>query len=301
VLALSIALRGHEAWVGREGGIDVFDVADPRKPSQVESIRMRADVEAVAFRGDHVLAAAGSRGLYVLDARDLEHPTVVSRSDEAGRARDLLVVGDVVWVAGHRDGIAVFDLRRPEHPLRVATISTTGEVRELAMSPEGSRVAVAEGAAGVRVLDASRPDAPRVETVVRDAEGALGVAWAGERLVVAAGRRGLLVYPPRRNRLERPAVVPAENDVVAVAVAGRHALAVDRSVGLRVVDLEVDPPREIARAVLPRGASGERIAYRDGIAFLPAGRGPLAIVDVSVPDAPELVHPGKRELRIRFP
>jgi len=298
-LNLSVALRDGQAWVGGKGGVEVYDVREPDRPVHVERIRLRATVEAVAFRGDQALLAVGSHGLYVLDVADLEQVALVARFDGPGRVRDVMLVGDQVWIAAQRQGLSVVDLRFPEHPLTVATVSTTGEMRALAR--DGDRVAAAEGQAGVRIFDASRPGSPRIETVVRDAEGALDVAFAGGRLLVAAGRRGLLVYPASSARLERPQSVPAIDTAIAVTFADGLALVANHDAGLQVIDLDGDAPRETARVDLPRNHSVESVVYRDGFAFVAAGQGPLAIVDLREPTEPRVVFPAGRKLRVRFP
>jgi hypothetical protein len=180
----------------------------------------------------------------------------------------------------------------------VATFSTTGEARSLAL--HGGRVALAEGSGGVRIFDASRPRVPRVETTLRDAEGAVDVAFVAERLLVAGGSRGLLVYAARPGRSDRPRELAAVEAVTGVTGAGALALVVDAGAGLRIVDPATDPPREVAHVALPRRHAAASVAHANGLAYVACDGGPLAIVDVTRPAEPELVFPVDRQLRIRL-
>jgi hypothetical protein len=195
----------------------------------------------------------------------------------------------------------VVRVTEPSRPLLVATVPSSGDLVALALGD--GILAAAEKQAAVRLFDVSRPDNPRpIADLGREAEGARDVALAGSRLLVAAGRRGLLAFDVTKASDPRPAGSLAwEGSAAVVTVHGGLALVGCGGAGLRVVDFRSGAPVTLAELRLPRGLPAGRMSVAEEMAFIAGDVGGLAVVDLAEPAVPRAVHPPGRTLTLRGP
>jgi hypothetical protein len=168
----------------------------------------------------------------------------------------------------------------------------------------GNRLATAEGSGGVRLFDVEHPRTPARLRNPRDAGGARDVAFAGELLLVAAGRRGLLVYrlDPERGPT-RVGEIPTERAARGVvALDDATALVSCGSAGLLLVDLgDPDAPRVRSTLQLPRGYPAGRVALDGSLAFVACDVAGFAVVEFADPTNPVVLLPRLRGMRVLFP
>jgi hypothetical protein len=150
----------------------------------------------------------------------------------------------------------------------------------------GTLAYVADGEAGVRVIDVASPAAPREIGFVDTPGYAWGVFLAGSRLYVADGAAGLRILDVAEPAAAREvgSHLPADGDVRGVHVAGGRAYLAAGRAGLVVLDLS-DPTKPVAagRAAVPRGA--QSVAVSGGRAYVGAVEW-LRVYDVSNAGAP---------------
>jgi hypothetical protein len=150
----------------------------------------------------------------------------------------------------------------------------------------GRHAFLADGEAGLRVVDVSTPTAPREIGSVDTAGYAYDVAAAGTFVYVADGASGLKVVDVQAPSAPREvAGLSLEGgDVRGVHIAGSRAFVAAGSLGLVVVDVS-DPkaPREISRSETPRTADAVFVA---GNRAYVADTEWLRVYDVSEPSSP---------------
>ncbi len=165
-------------------GVDLQDRAAPRRLGRAPT---PGRAEGVARRGDEIVVADGLAGLARVDIRQRDRPTPIdTRVTTEGRAVAVDARASIAVLAERGDGLGVVDLEAPGGPVRRATLHFEGDVLDVALLDDHT-VAVAAGAAGLKIVDLLDPAAPRVWF-----EPAPGVACDhvhadGRRLVATMG------------------------------------------------------------------------------------------------------------------
>lgn len=175
----AVTVRGDLAYVARQpyfwldGGLHVVDVSDPTAPFQRSAWdpRLEEALEgeimypgANGYRpvllGDR-LWLGGRPQLTQLDVSNPDQPTYRSYFSEgfAGRlpAGGLRIAEDELWLADPIVGLQRFSLDDPSRVQLLETIRTAGGPEDLAFA--GEHLLVADGDAGIRVLDRASREA----------------------------------------------------------------------------------------------------------------------------------------------
>ena len=293
-----IAVSGDVAVLARTGGIITLDVSDPVRPREIGRMGVQATILSVRLEGGRAWLAAGAQGVVLADLSEPAEPRLEWQVDVVGRVREVLPVGERVLLAESRHGLSVYDLSDPERPRRTASLSTRGEVCALAL--EGDLLATAEELAGVRLFDVRSPDHPH-ELALVDVEGARDVAFVGDRLLIAAGRRGVVVVDASEPRSpEIVGEVAPERSAVSVARFGRLALVGNGSAGIQVVDpFHDEGPRARAHVPLSSRYPAGRVAAEGSVAYIAADQAGFVMIDLADLDAPRMLHPPSRRMRIQ--
>src|SRR5262245_11775920 len=218
--------------------------------------------------------------------------------DTPDLAIDIELVEGVAYIADYPSAstnqggsLRIVDVSDPEHPVELG--SSASPVGPRALQVAVGLVFVADGDAGLRILDASNPAAPSDLSLLSLPGFAYGVELAGERAYVSSGPLtggtdgGLHVVDvtnPMQPTLMGSLTLPGEIARDAAAVGGL-AYVVTSSTSqvagsLHIVDVS-DPaqPITVASLALPYRASD--VAISGGLAYVANGTSGLTIVDVS--------------------
>jgi hypothetical protein len=183
-----------------------------------------------------------------------------------GPASAVAVSGSLAFV-GSGTTMLVLDVSTPSSPQLLGDVTLPDLVYGIAVG--GSHAYVANGMAGLRVIDVSNPAAP-VEVGVSDVtnEGALDVAVAGSHAYVAYGTLGLRVIDVSEPSL--PGVVGAidtPGTARGVAVAGSYAFVADGSSGCASFRSRTAAPVDVGPSTpraTPTGSRWRRPRLRGG-------------------------------------
>ncbi|MHC5115139.1 MAG: hypothetical protein ACYTGP_12015 [Planctomycetota bacterium] len=149
------------------------------------------------------------------------------------------VVGDRLYVAAHAYGIRIYDLAEPAAPVLVGAL-TEGFVDAFAVDVAGDTLYVADGAGGLKIVDISDETTPRIvagETVATAVGTAEDVLVIDDRVYVAGGGAGVLVY--ERDDLASRAVFDTPICARSLARQGGRLGVADIG-GLVVFDMHAD-------------------------------------------------------------
>jgi len=207
-----------------------------------------------------------------------------------GAALAVAVQGDYAYIgAGPR--LTILDISNPASPTVVGkTLPLPDIVHDVAVV--GSYAYVADGSAGLRVVDISTPVNPAEVGFYDTPGGANGVAVAGGYAYVVGdsghpdyigGLRVVDVSTPA-NPTE-VGFYDTPGSASGVAVAGGYAYVADARGGLRVVDVSTPfDPTEVGFYDTPGRAYG--VAVAGGYAYVADWNAGLRVVDVSEPSNP---------------
>jgi len=214
VVDLDISGDGGRVFAARRGAIDIIDAATLQRVDTVEVDGYRYGAFAVS--ADATRAALGvGRELVLLDLTSDVKLAEIELSQIG--AADFPALGNTVWVTTTRGMLLGFDRDSGTRDARIDTGEGNGG--GLAISPDGTRAAVAPNRGQTRMAIADLIDEERL-TRVRTGEGAgaPGYSADGSRIFVAGRGAGTVsvhsAFSFKRLRVQRLGEDAAPRDVV---------------------------------------------------------------------------------------
>ena len=161
-----LATRGTTAYTSASGGlypsVKVIDASNPVNPMLGGAIDGDGNSEDASVGSGQVFAAAGERGLVVLDAGTPLAPAFAGRITFAGEAISTVeYVNGVVAAGGSANRIRIVDTHAAP-PQAIATITLPGPEYALDLAARATRLYAATGMGGLRAYDLSTPASPQL-------------------------------------------------------------------------------------------------------------------------------------------
>ncbi len=294
--------RGHVQLeqLQRDGEIVLMITADAPQIVQYVAEDMAADFEVGALRErtsdtipDSLTYALGSRAQPSMFPTNLKPGTQLEPMTQIHLASDYTDVAsggtDVPYLyAASHWGFEIFSLTEPAKPVRVGEIATPGRAQSVVV--DGDTAYVADGAAGVHVIDIAVPTEPSVIKTLGGFIDARKVQTADENLYVLDQARGMLVFnqhdvrnaqTPRPRRFFRPGGTP-----INVVIHNETVYLSDDRHGLYI--LEPSPFGNFDfRGIVPIFAAAYEIQETANAAYAYVASGNLTLVDITNIQNPE--------------
>jgi hypothetical protein len=289
-----VAIVGDRAFASDQtAGIQVFDISDPTSMQHVGSLRV-GSAWGLATVGDRLFVAE-HWDLKVVDIANPESPRPIANLATPDYAEDVAVSGHYAYLADH-EGIRVIDILNPNAPSLVGSTPTPGVPNAVAIAyHEASQSValsstlayVADGPAGLQIVDVSNPAAPNVIGGVDTPSGARDVAVVSDRAYVADSFSGVKVVDVTDPTT--PAIIHEIDTFRArgIAVKLPYAYIADADSGFKVINVEVAPPVLVGQVQLP--GSAERVVLNGSLAYVAAAYAGIQVIDVADPQSPQVV------------
>ena len=294
--------RGHIQLkqLQQDGEIVLMVTADAPQIVQYLAEDMPTDFEIGAPREqtsdtipNSVTYAIGNRAQPSMFQTDLKPGTQLKPMTQIHLASDYTDVTmggtDVPYLyAASNWGFEIFSLTEPAKPVRVGEIATPGRAQSVVV--DGDTAYVADGAAGVHVIDIALPTTPNVIKTLGGFTDARKVQIADGNLYVLDRTRGMLVYDqhnvrnaqiPRPRRFFRTGGTP-----INVVIHNETVYLSDDRHGLYI--LEPSPFGNFDfRSIVPILAAAYAIQETKDMAYAYVASGNLTLVDVTDIQNPE--------------
>ena len=306
-LAMTGIVAGTNAYGLGFSGLDIWDIADPDSPAQVDTLDIETfGAAATANVEGGALMLTTTDRFVVLDTAAPAAPVVAGSALIAGSidAYDAASVGGSVLFLQQNYGLAVADAATLQVLSRLEfDLPATPQDRVFNdMHVEGDLAFLAAWGFGLIIADVSDPDEPS-EVARLPAAFAHTVAVADARAYVAKNTNGpeigvVDVSDPANPGFLGSFAVPFSPAQLAVQdgilyVAG-YSNGDLQSVGLRIIDVS-DASNAVELGSYDQDcASSFEVKLVDGLAYLACGNG-LHIVDISDPAAPARIGYGEAE------
>lgn len=244
--AVAVDVVGDFAYVAdRDGGLQVFNVADPSNPFNVGSFDFNNQgiTQGIDVVGNLAYLAVGEAGLQILDVSDPSNPTFVGSIATPARARGIQVIGNLAYVAddsGNGGGLQIIDISNPAAPTNLGSfgVVTPGGLAG-GVVVIGNVAYVTDGNNGLQIVDVTDPTNPtRIHNVATPGGAAIGLDIVGNFAYVANREGGLQVID-----ISTPATASIVGTLntsgvaTGVRVVGNFAYVADSAAGLQVIDI----------------------------------------------------------------
>ena len=296
--------RGHLRREGllRNGKIVLMVTADVPQRFRYVAVDMPANnVDAVDARRQRVLDSApdavthalgnlaqGSASVKFTPGMQLKPMTQIHLASDYS---DVVIGGpEASYLYAASDwGLEIFTLIAPTQPARIGEIATPGSARSVAV--EGDTAYVADGAAGIQVIDIAVPSKPSILKTIGGLTDVNRVRVADDKLYALDRERGMLVFNlrdvhnlqmPRPRRFFRTAGTP-----VNVAIHDDTVYFSDNRHGLIILD--PSPFGDfVVRSVVPILSNAHEIEETRGTTHAYVASGNLILVDITDDQNPEI-------------
>ena len=184
--------------------LKVFRTTDPSRPSFLKSVDLRqGDIETI-FPYRDKLFIGSQTGMFIYDASNKDNPVQSGRFTHA-RACDPVIADDThayvtlrsnVECPGNLNQLDVVDIRQLNTPKLLKTYPMTGPT---GLSKDGNLLFLCDGKSGLRILDATKPDALTPIRTIDIANPYDVIAWNGIAIVSAKDGLYLVDYSTPSN------------------------------------------------------------------------------------------------------
>ncbi len=247
---------GEEVFVfltDRDHHLHIIDATNVRQPLSHALYDSNGVAWNVALTGDVAYVAAGDKSLRMVDVHERARPQELgSFSPSDSFIRDVAITGNYGYATDRMHGrLFVLGVADPARPIALSIFETPGGA--YAVTAVENLIYLADGVAGLRIVDVSKPDSPFEAGSWQTPGVAVEVAVSGTLAFVAGREEGLHivdVHDPARPQLVATYDTPGL--VWGVAVEGAWVYLADGPAGVRVLDV-TDPtrPREVAAYATP--------------------------------------------------
>jgi hypothetical protein len=289
VYSVALEEEGKVLFAGSAAGVVVYDVENPKEPSEISVVHLPGSVVSIEKDGHLLYAATGPDGVALIDVKSPAEPRLLEIIKTGGAAwKAVPLGGSVMAVADGTMGVTLIDRAAKPGERVLDRWETTDYVRDIVLesSDEGAFVYAAAGTQGLALLEVTPPGS-LVKRSVLACEGEVRslflsghtiFAAAGEKGATAAERKGRSLkktwtFDPGAEDLVRGLWVDAEKGTLFLA-AGEF--------GLVMADLS-DPagPGQTGRFDHDRALN--RLVVRGTTAFVAADSAGLLVLDVTDP------------------
>ncbi len=228
-------------------------------------------------------------GLIVLDLVETQRPRVISTLELPGEVWRLTVNEGVAYIACGRAGLVLVDVSEPQAPRLLATLPELQMVQGLAV--RGGRLYASVYGRGVDpalvVVDVANPSRPGLVGRVSLSGQPLGVAFSGERLLVAAGKEGLLCLDLGMGLPRLNSRLPLPGSAQSLGVAGDYVYVACGLGGLAVVKIATGAPR--LQAHLPLPGQPTRLVVAGARLYMVGASAGVQVIAIGSPAQPRLL------------
>jgi len=268
-------------------GVSVFRLSASATPTQIGRYQTSGSAVGIAFSGTHALLADGDAGLQIIDVGRAGNPVTVGKFETNRFFDSLALLGNYACVADREKNLRIIDVSDLTHPHQVSFLELLEPASSIAIL--SNRYALlAQGSAGLRVVDLNAPSNPKHAGQVDTAGFASGVAVHGQYALVAYGSAGLLIID-----LSDPAAPQAIGAIstsgyfAGIAVEDEYAYIADEREGLKIVSFQNPAsPQEVGS--FPVDGLVNAVTVRSNLVFLAKGN-TILIFDVAQRENPKFL------------
>lgn len=239
--------------------------------------------------GNMLYALVQKKGLLILDLGEPLRPQVIGTFVLQEMMRAVVVEDGIAYIACDQAGLVLVDVRNPLSPQRLGSLPEL--VRAQGMVVRDGRLYAAVTSSDVpsalAVVDVAHPSQPRLVGRVPLPGQPLGLTFWQDRLLVAAGKAGLIEMtlggelPQVKSRLDLPGTASS-----LIVVEGQAYVACATG-GVVLVDMTGGQPRLSPHPAFAFKAI--RMVHEAGRVYLAADRGQGLVLDIQRPDQPQLL------------
>lgn len=277
-------------------GLQVINVSDPTKPTNVVATPSGYRTASIVFDGNYGYIAVGDSGLAIYNVANPALPVFVAKIQTTGRAAFVsygaITIGGTptghIYVANRNPapGISAINVSNSTTPVTTAFLAALAAAPGIAYTPFylNGKIYVAYGSAGLRILDANFPSSPSLLSTLPLGGDSRAVAVSGNYAYVAARDSGVYIIdvtdaanPVKIKTIKTPRAR-------GVATSGTILYVAASDSGMGIINI-LDPPNASLVSYTGSSVYGENVTVNGNIVGL-TDYGQITFYDVTIPTSP---------------
>lgn len=196
-----LTIVGDNLYAINGAEIHSFDVSNPKKVKQHKGIvKIKGDNIETIFGTDDKIFIGAQKGLYIYGLDNPKKPELIGMYKHTESCDPVVVEGDRAYITlrggtecNHQvNRLEIVDISNPRKPRR---ISSTKMRNPHGLAVDCGYVYLCDGDAGLKVIDATKPNRPRVEKQLKEIKNSYDViALQREKLLILVGDGQLIQY-----------------------------------------------------------------------------------------------------------
>lgn len=178
------------------GGLNILDISNPSSPVVLSEYRAQGcdwgRLYAWAANEKYAFGAGRECGIHILDISNPKAPSFVGQYSDPDhgdlRYEHVEIQGKYVFLSRHQGGVEIVEISSPLSMRKRSVVSTQNAWTTLARD---SLLFVADGAAGIKIIDISVHANPVILSSLKTSGSAKDLAINGDHLFVAVGAAGV--------------------------------------------------------------------------------------------------------------
>lgn len=291
----------EDVWVQREraylansnGSLHILDISNLSQPRLIGVHRTPGQAKDLTLDQETLFVADFERGVRILDVANAEQPKEIGFYDAPAFVTHVSIPqqGDYAFVLDGRQGLWAIDTSAKADLTEIGSYTTSGIVNSASLAD--SFLYLADGPAGVQILNVDDPRSPQLISKFDTPGDAMAVVVNQRMLYVADGPRGLRIYD-QSNLMAVQEISSFQTPGKARRLALQDDYAYVACMEGGLVILKVTEPKQPARVSVYAALRDVRDVWvRGNYAYLAAGLDGFRVLDISHPLQP-------REIFVNF-
>lgn len=286
-----VRTSANYAYIAGADGLIIFDISDLSNPILVSHDPV-GRYYGLAIRGNHVFTV-GSAGLRIFDVADPTDPYSIGHCNFEGDPLGIALAGNYAFVSSSESNhdysaLTVIDISDLEHPVEISSCETPGQAHKI--YHEGQYVYLADGDAGLQIINVSNPESPYIEQNVGNPGWNVGICYRDSIVFLGnAGPVGCGLYLFDVQDIEMPVLCgfykcPDQNN--RLHGSNEHVLVAAGFSGAYIAQLN-PPGVPVIEGIYDSLPYASSVFVKDSCAYISTGGHEFHIVDISDSSNPQ--------------
>ncbi len=146
----NLDIKDNLAVLGGDGGLKFIDISDSTYPFEIGAYNINSWISAVKLIDNYVYYGGGTRGLTILDIKDISNPKIIKNLHKT-IGNNIIVKDNMLYVPEISYYLTIYDISNPEIPEKIAYYKTQSNAYDIILDDD--YIYATSSSAGMTILD----------------------------------------------------------------------------------------------------------------------------------------------------
>ncbi len=146
----NLDIKDNLVVLGGDGGLKFIDISEPTYPFEIGAYNINSWISAVKLIDNYVYYGGGSRGLAVLNIKDISNPQIIENLHKT-IGNNIITKDNLLYVPEISFYLTIYDISNPEIPEMIAYYKTKSNAYDIIL--DDNYIYATSSSAGMTILD----------------------------------------------------------------------------------------------------------------------------------------------------